>query len=91
VFSLNRIEQQYYTGLHIVRDPGVPLVAVGAALMVAGLMIVFFWSQQRFWVRMEQEEAKIRISVAGRSNRNNAILQRQIDNLCKRIGQELKA
>jgi cytochrome c biogenesis protein len=91
VFSLNRIEQQYYTGLRVVSDPGVPLVAVGAALMIAGLMIVFFWSHQRFWVRMEQEEAKIRISVAGRSNRYNAVLQRQIDNLCKRIGQELKA
>ena len=91
VFSFNRIEQQYYTGLRVVSDPGVPLVAVGAALMIAGLIIVFFWSHQRFWVRMEQEEAKIRISVAGRSNRNNAVLQRQSDNLCKRIGQELKA
>jgi cytochrome c biogenesis protein len=91
VFSLNRIEQQYYTGLRVVSDPGVLLVAVGGALMVAGLMIVFFWSHQRFWVRMEQEGTKIRISVAGRSNRNSAVLQQQIDNLCKRIGQELKA
>lgn len=90
VFSLNRIEQQYYTGLRVVSDPGVPLVAVGAALMIAGLMIVFFWSHQRFWVWMEQEEAEIRISITGRSNRNNAVLQRQIDNLCKRIGQELQ-
>jgi flagellar motor protein MotB len=40
---------------------------------------------------MEQEGTKIRISVAGRSNRNSAVLQQQIDNLCKRIGQELKA
>lgn len=91
VFSLDRIEQQYYTGLHVVRDPGVPLVAVGGALMVAGLMIVFFWSYQRFWVRMEQKGAKRSISVAGRSNRNSAGLERQIDNLCQRIGQELKA
>ncbi|MGD0021468.1 MAG: cytochrome c biogenesis protein ResB [Smithellaceae bacterium] len=90
VFSLNRIEQQYYTGLRVVSDPGVPLVAVGAALMIAGLMIVFFWSHQRFWVRMEQEEAEIRISIAGRSNRNNAVRERQIDNLFKRIGQELQ-
>jgi cytochrome c biogenesis protein len=91
VFSLNRIEQQYYTGLRVVSDPGVPLVAVGGALMVAGLMIIFFWSHQRFWVRMEQEGAKIRISVAGRSNRNSAILLRQIDNLCRRISMEIKA
>lgn len=91
VFSLNRIEQHYYTGLHVVSDPGVPLVAVGAALMVIGLIIIFFMSYQRFWVRMEQEGAKIRISVTGRSNRNNAGLEREIDHLYKRIGQELKA
>ncbi len=91
VFSLNRIDQQYYTGLRVVRDPGVPLVALGAALMVIGLIIIFFMSYHRFWVRMEQEGTKIRISIAGRSNRNSAVLEQQIDNLCKRIGQELKA
>jgi cytochrome c biogenesis protein len=91
VFSLNRIDQQYYTGLRVVRDPGVPLVALGAALMVIGLVIIFFMSYHRFWVRMEQEGTKIRISIAGRSNRDSAVLEQQIDNLCKRIGQELKA
>lgn len=91
VFSLNRIEQQYYTGLRVVRDPGVPLVALGAAFMVIGLIIIFFMSYQRFWVRMEQEGAKISISIAGRSNRNSTVLEREIYHLCQRIGQELKA
>jgi cytochrome c biogenesis protein len=50
VFSLNRIEQTYYTGLHLVRDPGVPLVALGGLLMVAGLIVVFFIQYQRLWV-----------------------------------------
>jgi cytochrome c biogenesis protein len=91
VFSLNRIEQTYYTGLHIVRDPGVPLVALGGLLMVAGMIIVFFMSYQQFWVRIEQEDAKISISIAGRSNRNNQQLQKKIDYLCKRINEGIKA
>jgi cytochrome c biogenesis protein len=91
VFSLNRIEQTYYTGLHLVRDPGVPLVALGGLLMVAGMIIVFFISYQQFWVHMEQEDAKISISIAGRSNRNNQQLQKKIDYLCKRINEEIKA
>jgi len=91
VFSLNRIEQQYYTGLRVVRDPGVSLVATGAALMIIGLIIIFFMPYQCFWVLMEQEGAKISISVAGRSNRQSAGLEREIDNLCQRIIQELKA
>jgi cytochrome c biogenesis protein len=91
VFSLNRIEQTYYTGLHLVRDPGVPLVALGGLLMVAGLIVVFFIQYQRLWVFMEQEDAKISISIAGRSNRNNQQLQKKIDYLCKRINEEIKA
>ena len=91
VFSLNHIEQTYYTGLHLVRDPGVPLVALGGLLMVAGLIVVFFMSYQQFWVRIEQEGAKISISIFGRSNRNNQHLQKKIDYLCRQINQELKA
>jgi len=91
VFSLNRVEQTYYTGLHLVRDPGVPLVALGGFFMVAGMMIVFFMSYQQFWVRIEQEGVKISISIFGRSNRNNQHLQKKIDYLCRQINQELKA
>jgi cytochrome c biogenesis protein len=91
VFSLNRIEQTSYTGLHLVRDPGVPFVALGGLLMVAGLIVVFFIQYQRLWVFMKQEDAKISISIAGRSNRNNQHLQKKIDYLCRQINQELKA
>jgi cytochrome c biogenesis protein len=91
VFSLDRVEQTYYTGLHIVRDPSLPVVAIGGLLMVAGLIIVFFMSYQRFWVRLEQEGTRISISIAGWSNRNNQQLQKKIDNLCRRINEDIKA
>ena len=90
VFSIGRVEKTYYTGLHIVRDPGVPLVALGGLLMVAGLIVVFFISFQQLWVRIEQEGAKISISIAGRSNRNNQQLQKKIDYLCRQINEEIK-
>ena len=90
VFSIDRVEKTYYTGLHLVCDPGVSLVALGGLLMVAGMIIVFFMSYQQFWVRMEQEGAKISISISGRSNRNNQQLQKKIDYLCRQINQELK-
>jgi cytochrome c biogenesis protein len=91
VFSIDRVEQTYYTGLHIVRDPGIPLVVLGGLLMVTGMIIVFFMSYQQFWVRIEQEGAKINISITGRSNRNNQQLQNKIDYLCGQINEEIKA
>jgi cytochrome c biogenesis protein len=90
VFSIDRVEKTYYTGLHIVRDPGVSLVALGGLLMVAGLIVVFFISFQQLWVRIEQEGAKISISIAGRSNRNNQLMQKKIDYLCRQINEEIK-
>jgi cytochrome c biogenesis protein len=91
IFAIDRIEQHYYTGLHLVHDPGVPLVALGGALMIAGMIIVFFLSYQSIWVRIRQEGAKISISIAGRSNRNNQQLQKKIDHLCRRIKEEIEA
>jgi cytochrome c biogenesis protein len=91
VFSLNRIEQQYYTGLRVVRDPGILFVLTGGMLLLAGMILIFFILYQRVWVRVEQIPEGVKISVAGQSNHNNAELQRQIDNLCVQIGQELKA
>lgn len=89
VFSLKGIEKQYYTGLHVVRDPGVPFVLAGAIMLLAGMMTIFFISHQRIWVLIEQESKGIKISAAGRSHRNNEILQRQIDDLCMKINMEM--
>ena len=91
VFSVDRVEQTYYTGLHLVRDPGVSFVALGGLLMIAGMIIVFFMSYQQFWVWIEQEGAKISIKIFGRSNRNNLQLQNKIDYLREQINQELEA
>jgi len=91
VFSIDRVEQTYYTGLHIVRDPGVPLVVLGGVLMITGLIIVFFMSYQQFWVLIEQEGAQISISISGRSNRNNQQIQNKIDCLRGQISEELEA
>jgi cytochrome c biogenesis protein len=89
VFSLNRMEPQYYSGLRVVRDPGVPFVLAGAIMLLAGMMIIFFIAHERIWVLIEQESKGIKISAAGRSHRNNEILQRQIDILCMKINKEM--
>ncbi|HUN54651.1 MAG TPA: cytochrome c biogenesis protein ResB [Smithella sp.] len=91
IFSLSGIEQNYFTVLHVVRDPGIPLVAAGGALLIAGLFIIFFLPYYRVWVKMEQDGKKVQINVAGRGYHDNAAHRKNIDKLCNRIDQELKA
>ena len=78
-FSLGGIESAYFTGLQVSTDPGVPVVAAGAILMVAGFMIVFFFSHRQIWIRVEGKGGQSRVSIVGRCSRDPAGLSRDMD------------
>lgn len=78
VFSLAQSDNRYYTGLQVAQDPGVTVVATGAALMMIGFMVVFFSSHRQIWIRLDAKGDKTRISIAGRSNRDAVGLEREI-------------
>jgi len=91
VFTLKRTEKQYYTGLRVVKDPGVPFVLAGGLMLLGGIIMIFFFAHQRVWVLINQEPEGITISAAGRSNRYHEALQKQIDDLCVQIEKGIKA
>jgi cytochrome c biogenesis protein len=84
-FFLKGIESKYYTGLQVNRDPGVPLVWVGFFLIIAGLFVTFFISHRRVWVHLSQGKGAVRISVAGKANKNPVGLERELDQLTQRL------
>jgi len=85
-FSLHQL---YSTLLLIKRDPGVLIVFVGCGLMVLGLIISFFLSHRRIWVRITPRGKKgSRILVSGVANKNKPAFERQFQKLVDRIGQD---
>jgi len=80
IFSLDHMER-YYTGLQVVYDPGLPIVASGAFLMFAGFMVVFFSSHRQVWIGVETQGHRTRISVTGRTNRDHRRLQKEMENV----------
>lgn len=80
-FKLNEIERKYYTGLQLSHDPGVSIVAIGSFLIIIGFLITFFSSHKRFWVRVDGQEGKSRISVAASSSRDPVGLKRETERL----------
>ncbi len=68
-FTLEGVRTREYTGLQVTKDPGVWVVWTGCGLMVLGLIISFFFSHQRIWVRIPKEP-KGEIVLAGSTNRN---------------------
>ncbi len=90
VFVLNGMQEKYYTGMQVNRDPGLPVVAAAAFLMVIGLMLVFFYSHRQVWLRVDAQEEGTRISIAGRSNKDAVGLERNIKNILSRIKERLE-
>ena len=84
-FKLNEIEKKYYTGLQLSHDPGVSIVASGSSLIIIGFLITFFSSHKRFWVRVDGQEGKSRISVATSSTRDPVGLMRETENLMRHL------
>ena len=75
--ELEKIDEVYYTGLEVSRDPGVPFVISGFALMLFGLYINFFISYRRIYVVDNGET----ISVAGFTSRNKEVFMDELGRL----------
>jgi cytochrome c biogenesis protein len=68
-FTLEGVNSKEYTGLQVARDPGVWIVWLGSGLMIFGLIVSFFFSHQRVWVRIPKN-SEGEIVVAGSANKN---------------------
>ncbi|MBN1104944.1 MAG: cytochrome c biogenesis protein ResB [Deltaproteobacteria bacterium] len=88
VFSLEKLESKYYTGLQVNHDPGVTFVWAGCFVMVLGFFLTFFASHKRIWVRIEDRKGTLRVSVAGHSHKNPVGMERELDRIAERL-QEL--
>jgi cytochrome c biogenesis protein len=44
--------ESQFTGLNVARDPGVPLIWIGSALLFVGFLIRFMIPHKRIWARI---------------------------------------
>ncbi len=71
-----------YSGFQYTYDPGVPLVAAGAVLLLAGLIISFYFLPARFHVRVDAEEGgACRVGLAATTVKGYDIFETQFRDL----------
>jgi cytochrome c biogenesis protein len=58
------------SGLQITRSPGKPVVYLGCAFLIAGVFLLFYLPQRRFWALVKMSSQEVTVLVAGMSNRN---------------------
>ncbi len=73
-----------YTGLSVTKDPGVWVVWIGCFLMTNGLILSFFFSHQRVWVRIPKGPDG-EIVLAGTANKNRVGFEKTFGELVDRI------
>jgi cytochrome c biogenesis protein len=69
ILTFEGFTEKEYTGLSVTKDPGVWVVWIGCGLMIFGLIVSFFFSHQRVWVRIPKSPGG-EIVLAGSANKN---------------------
>jgi len=69
ILTFEGMTSKEYTGLQVTKDPGVWIVWIGCSLMILGLIVSFFFSHQRVWVRIPKGPGG-EIILAGSTNKN---------------------
>jgi len=83
-FTLEGVTSKEYTGLQVARDPGVWVVWIGCALMIMGMIVSFFFSHQRVWVR-DPKKPGGDVVIAGTANKNRIGFESTFARLVERM------
>jgi cytochrome c biogenesis protein len=84
ILTFEGFTEKEYTGLSVTKDPGVWVVWIGCGLMIVGLIVSFFFSHQRVWVRISKTP-KGEIVVAGSANKNRVGFEKNFGELVDKI------
>ncbi len=84
VLTIEGVNEKEYTGLSVTKDPGVWVVWTGCGLMIFGLIISFFYSHQRVWVRISKTQGR-EIVLAGSANKNRVGFEKNFGQLVGEI------
>jgi cytochrome c biogenesis protein len=84
ILTFEGVTSKEYTGLQVTKDPGVWIVWIGSGLMIFGLIVSFFFSHQRVWIRIPKISDK-EIILAGSANKNRVGFEKTFGHLIEGV------
>lgn len=85
------LRERPFTGLKVVKDPGVNVVWAASGLMVAGLVMVFWFPHRRFWALCSPREGGgVEVRIAATSQRDLG-LERDFERVIASVRRSLAA
>jgi len=89
--NLRGVQQSFYTGLQVAKDPGVWVVWLGCLLLVLGSCGAFFLSHRRLWVSIQPIDKGIGVKFGGAAHRNQPAFALFFDELKKDLDDALSS
>jgi cytochrome c biogenesis protein len=81
IITFAGMDQKFFTGLQVAKDPGVLVVWLGCFLMVVGICMAFFMSHKRVWARVSDDG----VTVGGSASKNPAGFEMSFDELVQKL------
>ena len=81
IITFDGMDQKFYTGLQVAKDPGVLVVWLGCFLMVVGICMAFFMSHQRVWARISDAGT----TFGGSASKNPTGFEMSFDELVQKF------
>jgi cytochrome c biogenesis protein len=85
------VEQRYFTGLQVSRDPGVWVVYTGFILIIIGCFVTFFMSHRQICVDIIENGNNCRIVVSGTANKNKLGNERKVKTIAQNLSDDSEA
>jgi cytochrome c biogenesis protein len=79
------VEQRYFTGLQVSRDPGVWVVYTGFIMIIIGCYVTFFMSHRQVCVDVAESGNNSRVVVTGTANKNKFGNERKLKILAQTL------
>jgi cytochrome c biogenesis protein len=88
--EFERVLARTWTGLELVKDPGIPLIWAGFALLCLGLVFSFLLKHQRFWITVKKDGEKVILEFFGWAKREDAGLSSKVQKLKDALEEKLR-
>jgi len=81
-FAVKGVKLRKYTGLQVNKDPGVWVVWTGCIMLVAGIMMAFFMSHKKFWIRIgKDKKGRVEVTAGGTANKNKHAFASEVERI----------
>lgn len=81
-----------FSGFQYRYDPGIPLVGIGAFVLLAGLIVSFYFLPARLFVRVDEEPGgRVRVGMAATTVKGYDVFQTEFDKLVVALKREAAA